>query len=191
VSSFEPSHGADQVKAGEEVSGGFLVARGYSTELFDKLEETLDKIALTVEREIAVAFGFSVCLGRNDRRYLAHREARDQAVGVIAFVSENGLGFYLGQERFGLGDVVDLSAGEAQRQRVAQSVDHHVNFGRQATTRPPYGLVETPFFRAPALCWWALTIVASIIAYSLSGSSANALKRFSHTPFFAQRESRV
>src|SRR6202046_4065002 len=34
-------------------------------------------------------------------------------------------------------------------------------------------------------------MVASIIAYSLSGSSAKALKRLSQTPFFAQRENRV
>src|ERR1700730_10127256 len=34
-------------------------------------------------------------------------------------------------------------------------------------------------------------MVASIIAYSLSGSSARALKRFSQTPFSAQREQRL
>lgn len=34
-------------------------------------------------------------------------------------------------------------------------------------------------------------MVASIIAYSLSGSSANVLKRLSHTPLFAHRENRV
>src|ERR1019366_6243037 len=34
-------------------------------------------------------------------------------------------------------------------------------------------------------------MVASIIAYSLSGSSARALKRFSQTPFSAQREKRL
>jgi hypothetical protein len=33
-------------------------------------------------------------------------------------------------------------------------------------------------------------MVASIIAYSLSRSSANALKRLSQTPFFGQRENR-
>ena len=31
----------------------------------------------------------------------------------------------------------------------------------------------------------------SIIAYSLSGSSANVLKKLSHTPLFAHRENRV
>jgi hypothetical protein len=40
-------------------------------------------------------------------------------------------------------------------------------------------LVEILFLSAPALCWWALTMVASIMAYSLSGSSAKALKRLS------------
>src|SRR6202035_3823056 len=34
-------------------------------------------------------------------------------------------------------------------------------------------------------------MVASIIAYSLSVSSAKALKRLSQTPFFAQRANRV
>jgi len=34
-------------------------------------------------------------------------------------------------------------------------------------------------------------MVASIIMYSLSGSSAKALKRLSQTPLFAQREKRV
>jgi hypothetical protein len=33
-------------------------------------------------------------------------------------------------------------------------------------------------------------VVASIMAYSLSGSEAKALKRFSQTPFSAQREKR-
>ena len=34
-------------------------------------------------------------------------------------------------------------------------------------------------------------MVASIIAYSLSESSANVLKKLSHTPLFAHRENRV
>jgi hypothetical protein len=44
---------------------------------------------------------------------------------------------------------------------------------------------------ALALCWCALTMVASIIAYSLSGSSAKVLKSLSQTPLAAQREKRL
>jgi hypothetical protein len=58
--------------------------------------------------------------------------------------------------------------------------------------RPPREwLGRDPFLRAPALCWWALTIVASIMAYSLSGSSAKVLKSLSQTPLTAQREKRL
>jgi hypothetical protein len=47
---------------------------------------------------------------------------------------------------------VDLSAGEAERQRVAQSVHDHMDLGGRAAARAAYRLVETPFLRAPALC---------------------------------------
>jgi hypothetical protein len=66
-----------------------------------------------------------------------------------------------------------------------------VDFRREPTARAADGLVEIFFLSAPALCWWALTMVASIMAYSLSGSSAKALKRLSQTPLTAQREKRL
>jgi hypothetical protein len=47
---------------------------------------------------------------------------------------------------------VDMPAGEAERQRIAEGVDDHMNFGGQAAARAAYGLVEAPFLRAPALC---------------------------------------
>jgi hypothetical protein len=49
-------------------------------------------------------------------------------------------------------DIVDLPAGETERQRIAQGVDDHMDFGGQAAARAAYGLVEAPFLRAPALC---------------------------------------
>ncbi len=179
------------MKAGEEVAGGFFVACRDAAKLLDILKETLDQVAFGIEGVVALAFGFAIGLGRNDRFDLSAFEAGDETVGVVAFVSEDRIWFHLGDKPFGLGDVVNLSAGEAQRQRIAQGVDDDMNFGSQPAARATYGLVETPFFRAPALCWWALTMVASIMAYSLSGSSAKVLKRLSHTPVFAQRENRV
>jgi hypothetical protein len=47
---------------------------------------------------------------------------------------------------------VDMPAGEAERQRIAEGVDDHMNFGGRAAARAAYGLVEAPFLRAPALC---------------------------------------
>ena len=75
-----------------------------------------------------------------------------KASGVITFVAEEGVGLHFRGEGFSLGDVVDLAAGEAERQRVAQGVDDHMDLGGQAAARAAYGLVDPPFLRAPALC---------------------------------------
>jgi hypothetical protein len=58
----------------------------------------------------------------------------------------------LGGEHLGLCDVVRLAAGEAYRERVAQGIDDGVYLCREAAARAAYGLIASPFLRAPALC---------------------------------------
>jgi hypothetical protein len=140
------------MEAGEVIACGFFVAGCDASELFDELKETLDEIAFGVEGEVAIASDLAVRLWRDDRLDGAHFEALDEGAGVVALVAEEGFGLHLSREGFSLGDVVDLAAGEAKRQRVAQGVDNHMDLGGQAAARAAYGLVETPFLRAPALC---------------------------------------
>ena len=52
-------------------------------------------------------------------------------------------------------------------------------------------LVASAFLSAPALCWWARTMVLSIMAYSWSASPARCRKTRSQTPALAQRPKRV
>lgn len=73
-------------------------------------------------------------------------------IGIISFAGEDGFGLDKSRERFGLRDVVNLAARQADRQRIAGSVGDGVNFRREPTARAAYGLVEAPFLRAPALC---------------------------------------
>ena len=136
----------------EEISRGFFVAGGDAAELFDKVEEAFDEVAFGVERKVAIARDLAIRFWRDDRLDGAHFEARNETVGVIGFIGEEGFRLHLGGERFSLVDVVDLPACEAKRQRVAQGVDDHVDFGGQTAARAAYGLVEAPFLRAPALC---------------------------------------
>jgi hypothetical protein len=68
-----------------------------------------------------------------------------------------------------------LAGRKHQFDRIAQSVDERMNLGRQSAARSADRL-RAVFFRAPALCWWARTMVASIIMYSLSGALDNVLK---------------
>ena len=73
-------------------------------------------------------------------------------IGVISLVGEDGFGLNKSRERFGLCNVVNLPARQADRQRIAESVDDGVNFCREPTARAAYGLVEAPFLPAPARC---------------------------------------
>lgn len=73
-------------------------------------------------------------------------------VGVITLVGEQGFGLDKRQQRVGLRDVMDLPTREAERQRIAQGVDDHMDFRREPAARAADGLVETPFLRAPAAC---------------------------------------
>lgn len=140
------------MQAGEEIARSFFVAGGDASELFDELKETLDEIAFGVEGEVAIACDLAVRLWRDDRLDGSPFEGLDEGVGVVALVAEEGFGLHFGGEGFSLGDVVDLAAGEAERQRVAQGIDDHMDLGGRAAARAAYGLVETPFLRAPALC---------------------------------------
>ena len=140
------------MQAGEEISRSFFVAGGNASELFDELKETLDEVAFGVEGEVAIAGDFAVRLWRDNRLDRSDFEALDEGVRIVAFVAEEGFGLHFSREGFSLGDVVDLSARQAERQRVAQGVDDHMDLGGWAAARAAYGLVEPPFLRAPALC---------------------------------------
>ena len=73
-------------------------------------------------------------------------------VGVISLVGEQGFGLDKCQQCVGLRDVMDLPTREAERQRISQRVDDYVDFRREPAARAANGLIETPFFLAPALC---------------------------------------
>ena len=140
------------MKTGEKIAGGFFVAGGDAAKMLDCIEEPLDEITLAVKREVAVPLNFAIRFRRDDRLDGAHFEALDEGVAIISLVAEKRSGLDLGGQRLCLIDVMDLAAGEAERERIAQSVDDGVDFGRQAAARTAYGLVLAPFLRAPALC---------------------------------------
>ena len=140
------------MQARGEIARGFLVAGGDTSEMLDRLEESFDQIALPVKRVIAIASVLAIRLWRDDRLDRARLEAGNVGVGVVALVAQNGFRLYLCRERFGLGDVMDLTAGQTERERISEGVDDHMDFRGQATARTANGLVDAPFLRAPALC---------------------------------------
>ena len=74
----------------------------------------------------------------------------------------------------GLGNVMGLSSGQQELQRVAQRVHAHVDLGAETASAPAQGLGFLPPLPggAPAAQGWARTTVLSMIRCSKSGSPA-------------------
>ena len=135
--------------------------------MFELIEETLDKIAFGVEGEIARTRGFSVRLGWNNWGDRSIAEGEDKGVGVEGLVGDQSAGIDGFDQRFGTSEIVTLAGAEHHFDGIAEGVDERVNLGGQSAARSADGL-RTLFFWAPALCWCARTMVASISMYSLS-----------------------
>lgn len=94
--------------------------------MFDCVEETLHEIAFRVKRKIAFALLLAVQFWRNDGFDPAHLQALDEGVAIVSFVGKERFGVNLRRQMPGLGDVMDLTAGKADSQRIAKSVDDGV-----------------------------------------------------------------
>lgn len=112
-------------------------------------------------------------------------------MGVVSLVCDDGLRGRVLEQNISAPEVMGLSWREKKACRVAQCIDRGMDLGPQPASAASEGLfVWIPPF-APALCWWARTMVASIMAYSLSASLARASNTRCHMPLRLQREWRV
>jgi hypothetical protein len=73
-------------------------------------------------------------------------------VRVVRFVREQRFRFHSWHQRIRAGEVVNLSGGQDDLQRITQCVHQSVDFGAQAAFAFPDRLVFVGFFLAPALC---------------------------------------
>jgi hypothetical protein len=167
VSSVEQDDSRGELNSREKISGKFVVAGGNATELLEFVEEAFDEVALAVEREIACARYLAIGLGRDHRGDPPLGEFVDKRIGVESLVADEGARIGMFEQWLPTNQIVGLAWREHQVDGIAQSVDERVDFGGQSPAGSPDGL-RAVFFRAPALCWWARTMVASIIMYSLS-----------------------
>ena len=138
---------------GEKVACELVVTRRDGAEVLYLIEEPLDEVALTIEREVALARCDASGFWRDDGGDSSPLQGLDQGVGVIGLVGQEGLRTDFSQQRLGLAKVGRLSGREREGDRIAQSIDDRVDFGGQSASVAADGLVFAVFFRAPALCW--------------------------------------
>jgi hypothetical protein len=97
--------------------------------LFELVEEALDEVSLLVEFDVVGALNLAVALGRDDDLCAGFDDFRAQAIGVVAFVGDGGVGDEARDEIMREGDVVALAGRCDQPERIAERVACGVDFG--------------------------------------------------------------
>lgn len=155
------------MNAGEKVSRKLVVAGGDGTKVLEFIEEALDQIALAIKREVARRWRRTVGFRRDHRGDFALSKTVAERISIVRLVADQGFRIDPFEQRFCAGQIVGLPRREHDIDGIAERIDQHMNFGGQSAAGSADRLFAV-FFRAPALCWWARTMVASIIMYSLS-----------------------
>src|SRR6185437_5518880 len=135
---------------------------------------------------------FSVGFWRDDDGFACFSQRFNHPfIGIKRFVGNDRVCVNAGQQRIGAVKIMGLSWREMKAGRVAQCIAGGMYFSGQAALAAPDRLLRLipPF--APAACWWARTMVESIMAYSLSESSARCSNTRFQTPRVLQRVWRV
>ena len=156
--------------------------------MFEFGEEALDAIALFVEVSVIGPLRLSVSLGRDNDIGSSLFDLVAQMISIIAFVSKNRLRFEAVDEIMRQSDVIALPRRPDQADRKTQRFCR-MDLRAQSAARPTQALgIRPPFsLRAPAACWWARTMVLSIISHSRSASRASTNSIASRTPISIQR----
>src|ERR1035437_239318 len=138
---------------GEEVARSLVVAGCDGPELLEFGKEVLNEVTRLVDIPVVVAGDAAVCLGRNHGGLAGGGERRkDSLVGIERLVSDQRVGLHRGQQVVGADEIMCLSAGQEEADRVAKCIGRGVDFGAQSTARSANRLVFAGFFWAPALC---------------------------------------
>jgi hypothetical protein len=91
--------------------------------------------------------------GRDHRIFAGiFQEADDPFVAVAGFVRQQDVGLHGRQKVVVADEIVSLTAGQHEADRVAKSLDQGMDFRAQPASGSPDGLVFAVFFLAPALC---------------------------------------
>ena len=100
---------------GEEVSGGFVVARCDGAELLELAVEVFDEMARLVHLSVKGALDFTVAPGRDNRRFSGREERFDDAlVGIESFVCQQSIGLHPLQQRIGALQIMGLAWREQE-----------------------------------------------------------------------------
>src|SRR5262245_48535711 len=183
-------HGCGEMDHGGEALIGFVGAERDAFELLELAEEIFDQVPPFVHLLVNGERLCSAGMLRDHNLGATRVEIGNDGVAVERFVGDQCVeGQSLDERRHA--DRVEAMAGqENEADEIAERVGERQDFGGHAAFRTTDGLALSPPF---APCPWrcTLTMVASTMAYSMSGSSETALNNCFQTSAFTQSRNRV
>lgn len=116
------------MNCGEEVSSEFIVAGGYTPEIFESAEAALDDVTSSVSALVEAVQGNPVGFVGNDRSRADAEHKRTKRIAIIAFVGEQRAHRRRERQYIGRGGDVGVLAwrqmdGVGPAKRIAQRVD--------------------------------------------------------------------
>src|SRR6188472_830807 len=169
---------------------GLVGAHGDAFEFLEIAEEVLDQVAPFVDFGIDRQGRDAPWMLRDHDLGAARVEVGDDDVAVERLVrNQAAKGETVDQRRHA--DRVEALAGQQhEAHKIAERIGQRQDFGRHAAFGAADGLALSPPF-APWPWRWTLTMVASTMAYSMSGSSEQASKSRMNTSALTQSRYRL
>jgi len=168
VERFE-STGGGEMDHSLEALIGLVGAHGNTLELLELAEEVLDQMAPFVHFGVDLERGGTARMLRDHDLGAALVEVGNDLVAVKGRVGDQGAELKAIDQRRDPDSVEALSGQQHKADEIAESVGEGQDFCRHAAFGAANGLARSPPF-APCPWRWTLTMVASTMAYSMSGS---------------------
>ena len=134
--------------------------------MFEAVEAAFDAVAFFVEFAVVAALFLPVPARRDDGHCAKSFDPGYDLGRVVTFVCDDGFGASALEQQDRLGILGSLARRDAEGDRQPGLVGQQVDLGAQSTSGTPQSRVfGAPFLRPAAACWWARTMVESIIRY--------------------------
>src|ERR1700741_2353120 len=175
---------------GLEALVGFVGAQGDAFEFLEFAEEVFDQMTPFVHLGVDLERRGAARMLRKHDRGAALVALGDDVVAVKGLVGDQRGELDPRDERWDANGIEALSRQQHKADEVAQRVGEGQDFGCHAAFGAADGLALGPPF-APCPWRWTLTMVASTMAYSMSGSSETASKSRLKTSALTQSRNRL
>ena len=113
---------------GEEGAGEFIIACSNTSEVFEFIEESFDKVSFFVEVSVVISFNFA-----SDSRWNDGLSAGiEDVIRIVAFVGDEDVDVEALEKMERLSAVVSFSSGKDEAHGFAEGIAGDMNLGRKA-----------------------------------------------------------